>query len=66
MVEKDTGFDAAYRRLIEQEERLARQERLITGMRAAGLPTEGAEQVLAVMRMTLATLHACVRQHPGS
>jgi hypothetical protein len=53
----ETGRGMLLLRIAEQENRIKRQERLVANMGMKGLAEKEAEELLAVMRTTLGTLH---------
>ena len=65
MGKQQTVYDAALLRIAEQEERIARQERLVARLRSTGRSAKQAEDLLDLMRTTLGTLHASLPHFPN-
>jgi hypothetical protein len=58
MENDEAPYDAALRRIADQEDRIRRQECLVEAMKENGLSTRQAEELLDLMRATLGTLRS--------
>ena len=60
----ETPREAALRRVMEQERRVARQKETITRLGANGIAPGQAERLLAAMEESLRLLRAALKLHP--
>lgn len=62
---RQTAYDSARGRLVDQEERIVRQLRLISDVKAKGLSTVRTQEILDLLRTTRSTLQASLHHFPS-
>ena len=62
----EPGREAALRRVMEQERRVARQKAAVARLAANGLGAGHAKKLLTVMEESLRLLRAALKQYPDS